>query len=439
MGKVAILISDLHMGRGDELEDFAPENEAALVRFLAGQSDEHQGDEVDLVLLGDAMDLWQVVAEAEKTAARSSDIPIDYAPAGDVARVEQIVAAHPSAWNALHDFLAAGAAPRRLIIIPGNHDHALVNEQVQQAVRVAVAAGSAGLGARVSFPYYYDQPALRAYAEHGCQYDDNNSYGDFGDYLTETPGYFVVRLFWNRLEARLPNADDWWNSFRAIVRNKLWEQWGPAIRLFQQYREDQRAFPRIGIGGITFAADAALAGGPLAGASLPDWPDVLLGSAQCQGRLFSTEANTENLLRDLYHSPDNAEFRQSVDEVLKARFGAAPPAVPSDHVAVVAEFGLFQDQYVGAATGMFARGGRPARTRLLRGRGLAERAYDYVLLGHTHDEKKVQLGRPNAFYLNTGAWVARRDERARNVAHLCYVKLQQQDDGVALTQALWPL
>ena len=45
MSKVAIFLSDMRLGTGDELESFVPENENAFVKFLQCESDKFFGRE----------------------------------------------------------------------------------------------------------------------------------------------------------------------------------------------------------------------------------------------------------------------------------------------------------------------------------------------------------------------------------------------------------
>ncbi len=95
MERAVIFVSDLHLGTGDELEDFVPENEQAFCDFVKQQSDNLTNREVDFVLLGDLLDIWQVATEADKHAEKSDQIDISVQNELEAERVKEIIAAHP--------------------------------------------------------------------------------------------------------------------------------------------------------------------------------------------------------------------------------------------------------------------------------------------------------------------------------------------------------
>jgi UDP-2,3-diacylglucosamine pyrophosphatase LpxH len=438
MGKVAIFISDLHLGRGDELDDFPVENENALAEFLNSQSEHGRGSDLDIVVLGDFMDIWQVADDTEKTAPKSTDISIDVLEDDQLRRVRKIIAAHPLTIERFGAFLKVDPERRRVFFIVGNHDHSFVSEKVQKEIRNAIADGDAIIAPRVEFRAFYDEPRLRAYAEHGNQYDANNKYKKFVDFGAECPGHYFVRLFWNRLEQMEPNLEVWWESFQAIWSNKLWRLLDPAFRLFRQYRTDPRSFERIDIPGVPFFATPEAPYVPATGKPLPGFPDILLSELVHPVRVFSMNNETEDLLRSLYHDPANRELRDWVDQILREKFGAQAPPVPSTRILSVPTYGLFHDENVLAVAGMFASPGEAPSTRLLRELALEDNKYDYVIFGHTHKEKLVPLIKHNATYFNTGTWSVRRDPRGINISRLCFVKITREDDGsVSAVQDFW--
>jgi UDP-2,3-diacylglucosamine pyrophosphatase LpxH len=429
MSKMAIFVSDLHLGRGDELEDFVPENEAAFVEFLGKQSVKHMGQELDLVLLGDSLDIWQVATDQEKTAVESKEIEIALIESADIDRVRQVVSKHPNTFAALGRFLKADVKKRRNVIVPGNHDHSLIRPDIQRVIREAIAAGDANVLESVLFSHYYDESDLRTYAEHGNQYDVNNDYDDFSAFGPECPGYYFVRLFWNRLEPKEPNADVWLDSFRAIWQQRLWRLLPFALRLFKQYRNDPRPFERIDVPGVPFfAADGQPVSVPVTGKPVPESPDILISDSGDPERIFSTDDATENRLRALYHEAGNEEFKKVMDEILDEKFHGQPPAVPSKPVPSVPEFGIFQDEYVTATGGMFAPPGQSPSVQPMCGHALTTKKYSYVLFGHTHDEKEKKLTDLDVTYLNTGSWSVRRDPEGRNISRLCFVTIERKAD-----------
>lgn len=443
MVTVAIFVSDLHMSTKDELEDFSRENETAFVKFLKQQSETYRGKEVDLVLLGDVFDIWQVATDEEKRARKSTDIDVDVKEDLEQRRVQQIIESHPKAFRAFRDFLNADRERRRIVFIPGNHDHSLIHPVMQEDVRKAVAGTDAALGGRILFSNYYDEPGLRTYAEHGCQFDANNDYDQFAEFGPECPGFYFVRIFWNRLEQQVPDIDIWWNIFRVIWERKLWHLLRIAYRFFRQYRKDDRVGEKIDVPGVPFfGAEGLPIPGALTGKSLPEFPDILFSDGGDPERVFSTDLATENRLRTLYHDPDpeNADFKKEVDQILEEKFQGQAPPVPKEMIPDVQEFGLIQDEYVTAVTEMFASPGEEPLTRPLKGDALSDAMYDYVLFGHTHDAKNVSIDHPDATYFNTGTWTMKRDLTGKNVSRLCYVTIKKSPDGeVSAEQDFWRL
>jgi UDP-2,3-diacylglucosamine pyrophosphatase LpxH len=441
MNKAAIFVSDLHLGRGDELEDFVPENERAFVNFLQHQSDAFFGRDLDLVLLGDFLDIWQVATEAEKHAPTSTAIDLSVSAASETRRAQEIVSAHPDTFAALRKFLEADSTKRRVVCIPGNHDHSLVHRDVRGVVYRAIVAGRPSIEGGVVFPLCYDAPELLTYAEHGSQFDDNNHYEDFLTFGDESPGFFFVRLFWNRLELLEPNADIWMESFTAIWKNRLWRLIEPAYRYYRQYVADPRDFARIDVPGVPFfAAAGPRIGVPVTGKPLRDFPDLLFSDRGDPERIFSTSDLTENRLRKLYHDPNSKGFKDEVDKILDEKYQGQPPVVPAGNVPTTADFGLLSDPYATAVEGMFAPVGQRSVTQPLKGSALNRDTYWYVLLGHTHHEKEETFGDSGEKYFNTGSWSVRRSAEGDNESRLCFVIVQKGHDGIVRAeQDFWPL
>ena len=440
MDRVVIVVSDLHLGKSDELEDFVPENEEAFCSFLKHQSDDFLRQEVDLVLLGDLLDIWQVAMESEKRASQSEQIDISVTEDLDISRVKEVVSAHPKTFDALRDFLGADPDRRRIICTPGNHDHSLIQPRVQDVVGQAIAQGDDSLRKRIVFTNYYENQELGIYAEHGNQFDEDNDYDNFAVFGAEAPGYFFVRLFWNRLEVIQPNLDNWMNSFSAIWKQRLWSLFLPAYRLFRQYVLDERPFKRIQMAAslppVLFEGRAM--GVPSRGENLKEFPDLLFTERSDPERIFSTDNEVESHLRTLYHKPENSEFKAAVDEILDEKFHGSPPIVPEPSSDTRQLEFLIRDNYVSAVRGMYgARNGTPYARPLKPGL-LKPDVHKFVLLGHTHDEKKEEFSDLNVTYFNTGSWSVHRDQNGNNASRLCYVVFQKGSSGeVKATQKFW--
>jgi UDP-2,3-diacylglucosamine pyrophosphatase LpxH len=390
----AILISDLHLGIGPPhpVEEFY--SDAAFAALLNDSLlNPAHGDELDLVLLGDTFDLWRTaLADADYTAAQSSDIPLDYTVADEVRRLERIRQAHPPFFLGLRQF--ANRPRCRLTLAPGNHDHSLVESDIQAAVREMVSPA-------VGFATNFDRPDLALYAEHGNQWDENNKYEEFGHFGVdgEAAGYFFVRLFLNRLQTLEPNLADlprqWtrlWHYLLTVLRTRP-SVLARALRFYVQYRRDRRVTARLRVAGVAFAPDAS------SPEVATDGPDLLAAASTRGDHVFSEDPEMEHALREAYHSSE--EVKAVVDA---ARPAASPPIPPP-------EAGLSAAAYSFSLLGPELReedeaGKLFSTSPTGRDRPLEPGTYRFVVFGHTHEKGKVAL--PNqARYFNTGTWIGR--------------------------------
>jgi hypothetical protein len=160
--RLAVFISDLHFGVGkeasgqwDPTEDFRWPN--ALQGFLDYISERgHQ--KVDLVILGDMLDLWQPRKDqACKSTGMDSGCTIDEMKA----ILATAIAAHPKELASLKAFARQG--DNRLYIVPGNHDAALMVPEVWQLLAAALGADTGSTaGAAVAPAAPQDQARANA-------------------------------------------------------------------------------------------------------------------------------------------------------------------------------------------------------------------------------------------------------------------------------------
>jgi UDP-2,3-diacylglucosamine pyrophosphatase LpxH len=386
----AVLISDLHLtiGADNNIENFFSDD--PFRSFLQdGLLQPGESDEVDLILLGDTFDLWETALQnAEYSAPTTADIQLDYTGNDEVQRLQRVRQGHPAFFDNLAEF--AGRPRCRLTFIPGNHDHTVVDaSSVGQAIRTLV-------GGNVRFAVNFDRPDLALYAEHGSQWDRNNTYADFGSIGLdgECPGYFFVRLFWNRLkslEPRLANyPTDWrqtWHYIMPILRSHPLAL-AQAVRFWWQYRRDGRVSKPI-----PFALEPALPGG--AGVTA-DGPDILASGAVSGGHVFAADPEIEHALREAYHR--EPAVKQAIDDLRPAGAAAIPPADPA------LATGAFT---FSPPAGLEGEDGAQAlfdQNPTGRNAPLDESVYRFVLFGHTHKVGEKQL--PNgAWYVNTGTWI----------------------------------
>jgi UDP-2,3-diacylglucosamine pyrophosphatase LpxH len=432
---VAYFVSDLHLGADPQLDDFDADQQFS--EFIDKVSADEKDAALDLVLLGDTFDLWQIIDPADKTRESAEQIDLTLTPAAEAQRIGRAAAQHPKVFAALGRFLAAAPALRRLFCIYGNHDHSLIERSCQEAfVKAIPEAGQ--VSQQIVFSECYDNPALRVYAEHGNQYDrDNNSYENFYK-LAECPGYFFVRLFWNRMEplgAELNRLypGKWTQVFRWMVQNRRWDLFSPALRIFRQYRTDRRVPSYVDIPGVPFLAEGAAQ----APASLETYPELLFReSPPAAGAVFSANPAVEFTYRRLYVTDER--FRNLIDLYFQETFSATPVVGPSASAEAAAPYALpfvRKDPYISAIERMFDNR-ENASPPYFRAHPLEANQYDYVLFGHTHEKLQKPIpDQVDKIYFNTGSWVTHLDLSGRAIHFNTYVRLAREDSGPV--KVLW--
>ena len=213
-----IILSDLHIGaggQGNPLEDFHHDATLAqLLGDLAHESD-YSGQEVELILNGDAFEFWQVPAlDTHEDFVPTRRYPDRYY-AGTTAseserRMAMIVAGHRQLFQALGAFLQETEPRRSLTIIKGNHDVQLHWPSVQNVLRDALDARGSRQRCLSFVPLALQRDRL--YLEHGSQHAEAlNRHPSFDDpvnprdpsRLLETPGARIFIRAINRLERDL--------------------------------------------------------------------------------------------------------------------------------------------------------------------------------------------------------------------------------------------
>lgn len=218
--KLAVIVSDLHIGRGNLQDDFVLDR--PFEGFCSEVSDYalRQGLDLLLILNGDAVDLWELVTDAELEDDGAPEIrknlffPIapgdrateDRAVQYFSARIDEALRAHWRVARALSRLLERDR--NRVVYVIGNHDHGLVNPRLQSAFQnVLDAHGDGTRGARLEFAHFLADADLRLYVEHGHQFSAGESaYEDVTSFAKEAPGYHFLRFVWNRVQARSERA-----------------------------------------------------------------------------------------------------------------------------------------------------------------------------------------------------------------------------------------
>ncbi|MDH4081077.1 MAG: hypothetical protein OEU68_14820 [Nitrospira sp.] len=267
MKQVAIFMSDFHLGQRDRTEEFVADEEFA--ELLGRLSLEHANNKVDLVLLGDVIDLWTTVTDNKEVCADRIDEVDLYLPAEtdqekDIAwreelkKVQKIIESHPLFFESLGRFLVRDQKKRRIVYVYGNHDHSMIHEALQLRLKKAILPDSVvelasrlsangkphsedveltqlkeKLKQRIKFvPHYpcpkephseeidskepnYEKSPLQVYAEHGNQltyggifrYDDDKEQSTFRSFGAECPGYVYFKVVTSRIVRAVPKLN----------------------------------------------------------------------------------------------------------------------------------------------------------------------------------------------------------------------------------------
>jgi UDP-2,3-diacylglucosamine pyrophosphatase LpxH len=153
-----VIISDLHMGAGDRLDDFDADSElSAFIRSYVGGR-----EPTELILAGDTFEFLQV---------RLPDLS-DFEWSGEAAarRLGAILAAHTEPTTALRAFLDQPGS--QLTVLIGNHDFEL--HYAKAKARLYEALGLAEGDRRLRFGLTYSGGGV--YIDHGMQFDPWNRF-----------------------------------------------------------------------------------------------------------------------------------------------------------------------------------------------------------------------------------------------------------------------
>lgn len=260
---ITLIVSDLHLGGGaaDPGDDHVYQN-GELQRLLreVPALPENKGQPIELIFNGDFLEF------AQANQAAFSHVSDDYwcAEPESLAKLEIILQGHAGIFDELGRFIDAG---HRVTIVAGNHDVDLYWPAVQRRLRERVRPLLAfELGQR-----WIERHGGALQIAHGHMEDPANRFKrwddpirtlDFGiQRLEMCPGTLFMLKFVNKMEAEYPFADN------LLPVTKL-----ASVLL----REDKSGFASVGwalatfVGGSSFAALHAEAGGDAVGAALLD-------------------------------------------------------------------------------------------------------------------------------------------------------------------------
>jgi UDP-2,3-diacylglucosamine pyrophosphatase LpxH len=131
------VISDLHIGPGRHPDgQWFPTEDFRWPEALRGYLDHLSkwgNDEVDLIIAGDFLELWQPPRELE-CAGRSPELGCTIEESASI--VKRVVAGQAKVFKLIGEF--SGRGKNRVHIIPGNHDAALVYQRPWSQVAMAL-------------------------------------------------------------------------------------------------------------------------------------------------------------------------------------------------------------------------------------------------------------------------------------------------------------
>lgn len=173
--RMIVLISDLHFGMGKRPDGrWSPKEDFRWPGALKGFLDDmarRGNDRVDLVIVGDFLELWQPPDGIACDTSGGADLGCTVPEMVSIARA--VIEAHQDDLALLREFAKRGE--NRLYVIPGNHDAALLLPQVWNLLAAPLdePAGRVALVTRG----FWTSPDGRIVAEHGHQVgNDVNRY-----------------------------------------------------------------------------------------------------------------------------------------------------------------------------------------------------------------------------------------------------------------------
>jgi len=238
-GRYLYVISDLHMGLGkvdskkqyhnlpwDKTEDFRWHDE--FEQFVAMLIKQSKG-RADLVIAGDFLELWQSRDNLCEHDQYDKDISCNEEEA--LARVQRVVDQHRSVFQSLKNFV--DHRENRVIIIPGNHDAALLFEKVGNLLLAQFEDKADHI--EISESGYWLNQDGKILIEHGQQlkFDVNrfpswpNPYIKYQgkNYLRKTWGEQFVQKFFNEVEDDVPLIDNISSEFEGFIAGVEFRRW----------------------------------------------------------------------------------------------------------------------------------------------------------------------------------------------------------------------
>jgi UDP-2,3-diacylglucosamine pyrophosphatase LpxH len=417
-----VFISDLHLGLGrnpngewNRKEDFRWDK--ALDGFLKEIS-RLGNDKVDLVIVGDFLELWQPTSEI-RCDGIGADVGCTVAEIQKLVKI--VIQAHPNAITSLRDFSQHGE--NRLHIIPGNHDASLLLAPVWQPLGVALQAEKGRINLVTSGIWV--SPDTRIVAEHGHQIgSDVNRYDNWPNIVRRVnETNYIVRPWGERFVQKLFNAEE---ENYPIIDNLSPETAGARYRMADRGLwksiSDVARFLSFNLFETSLHQKAYFLGPEPNKTDRPSW-DVSIGRALGY-RLFADALDQEDPFRQVLieETPQSRALRQELDSLAKDE-----KVLPHDEVRLLCDqiairVGAKGKKCERPTLGYLVESNLVPREWILRNHLSVRRAefkgLRVFIYGHTHqleDEWELELsGSLNikVSVLNTGAFHRVIDERA---------------------------
>jgi UDP-2,3-diacylglucosamine pyrophosphatase LpxH len=204
MARNRFVVSDLHLGAGDYLDDF--DQDQGFVSFLEAIS-KKRGSE--LIINGDFIDFVAVTLEKDTTKPFSR---LGCTEEESLRKLERALEAHASLFAALRRFMEKG---HRLVLVPGNHDIDLFWPRVRDRL-LDELGGPGSEQFRFESSGFYREDGL--YVEHGNQYYADSVFENFTHPFLRDP---------KSGEQRLERC--WGNCFMEYFSNGMMSERNPFI------------------------------------------------------------------------------------------------------------------------------------------------------------------------------------------------------------------
>jgi len=389
--RTLVVISDLHVGLGrdaegrwDPREDFRWSG--ALQGFL-DQVSRCSSDRADLVIAGDLLELWQ---PPDGIACRGPNEDLGCTPQELTAITRAIVSAHGNDLQALGRFADRG--DNRLVLIPGNHDAALMLAEPWRLVQEAMGAHAGRISRAESGQVLWADG--RVLVEHGHQIgNDANRYETWPLVTREHEGQtYVVRPWGERFVQRLFNEQE---REYSVIDNLSPEAAGARYRMTDRGLwgsiADVARFLAFNLFETSLTQKAQFLGAnPGPNAPPPPW-DLAIGRGLGH-RLFANALSTEDPFRGvlLAATSQSEDLRKELDTLARdpKRLPDAEVESLCDQVAARHPNGVrCQKLMLGAMMDKLLRSKRAIMTAHLRERltqpGLG--AMRVFIYGHTHE------------------------------------------------------